>query len=303
MHRPSTIPKYALHKASGHARVIIAGREYFLGRYGTDESWERYQRLVAEQVLAKGGRPADRHRPGDNAGLTVVELIGAYWTWAKSYYALDGRPSKHLTVVKSALKLLRAHYGHSRVADFGPLALQALQSRMVDQGLARSYINGQTRRLKHTFRWGVSQELVPPAIYQALATVAGLRRGRTAARETEPVGPVAITVVEQTLAYLPRVVADMVRLQLLLGCRPNEICGLRPVDVVLDGRIWRYLPGDHKTAHLGHTREIYVGPRAQAILAPYLNRTPESYCFSPAESERARHAEMRLRRRTRVQPV
>jgi hypothetical protein len=33
--------------------------------------------------------------------------------------------------------------------------------------------------------------LIPAATYQSLTTVAGLQLGRTVARETEPIGPVA----------------------------------------------------------------------------------------------------------------
>ena len=72
------------------------------------------------------------------------------------------------------------------------------------------------------FKWGASRELLTVAVYQALATVPGLKRGRTEARETAPVGPVADAVVDATLPALPAVVADMVRLQRLTGCRPGR---------------------------------------------------------------------------------
>ena len=38
------------------------------------------------------------------------------------------------------------------------------------------------------------------------------------------------------------------------------------------------------------------------ILLPYLLRDAEAYCFSPAESERKRKAELRANRQTPVQP-
>jgi integrase len=49
-------------------------------------------------------------------------------------------------------------------------------------------------------------------------------------------------------------------------------------------------------------RVLFLGPKAQQILAPYLKRAPLSYCFSPAESEAQRKAELRRRRKTKVQP-
>jgi len=59
----------------------------------------------------------------------------------------------------------------------------------------------------------------------------GLQKGRCAAAEATRVAPVADQVVQATLPYLPEVVADMVRLQRLTGCRPAEVCILRPCDM------------------------------------------------------------------------
>lgn len=56
-------------------------------------------------------------------------------------------------------------------------------------GFARTTCNRHIGRIKSVFKWGVSIELVPQGVYHALATVAGPRRGRSSARETEPVKP------------------------------------------------------------------------------------------------------------------
>ena len=130
----------------------------------------------------------------------------------------------------------------------------------------------------------------------------GLKRGRTTARETAPVRPVEHAIVEATLDHLPAVVADMVRLQRLLGGRPTELCIMRPCDVDRGGEVWVYTPSSHKTEHHGRERRIFVGPKAQAILAPYLLRDHAAHCFSPAESEAERHRAMRENRKTPVQP-
>jgi integrase len=66
--------------------------------------------------------------------------------------------------------------------------------------------------------------------------------------------------------------------------------------------VWSYRPGSHKTEHHGHNRVIFVGPRAQEILKPYLLRDAESFCFSPADSERQRKRKMREQRKSKVQP-
>ena len=41
-------PAYQLHKATGQAKVRIDGRDFYLGLYGSPESRERYDELVAE---------------------------------------------------------------------------------------------------------------------------------------------------------------------------------------------------------------------------------------------------------------
>ena len=89
--------------------------------------------------------------------------------------------------------------------------------------LSRKYVNKQIEHIKRMFKWAVSEELIPVAIHQALTTVTGLRKNRTPAKESEPIKPVDDAVVEQTLPWLSNVVADMVRIQRLTGCRPGEI--------------------------------------------------------------------------------
>src|SRR5690606_39062512 len=76
----------------------------------------------------------------------------------------------------------------------------------------------------------------------------------------------------------------------------------RPCDLDRSGDVWSYSPKHHKTEHHGKRRVVYIGPRAQEIVLPYLLRDAEAYCFSPAESERKRKAEQRANRQTPVQP-
>ena len=40
-----------------------------------------------------------------------------------------------------------------------------------------------------------------------------------------------------TLPDLPKVVADMVRFERLTGCRPGEVCQLRPADLDRTGEV------------------------------------------------------------------
>ncbi len=141
--------------------------------------------------------------------------------------------------------------------------------RMVDDGMSRSVVNQNIGRIKRMFRWGVSQELIPADVAQSLWAVSGLRQGRSEARESTPVLPVADSIVEATIISLPEVVADMVRIERYTGCRPAEVCMMRPRDIDRTVEPWRYIPQSHKTAHRGRERVIFIGPQAQSILLRY----------------------------------
>lgn len=56
--------------------------------------------------------------------------------------------------------------------------------------LSRGVINNRINRIKRIFKWAVSEELIPPSVYEGPRSVRGLVYGRNQARETEPVKPV-----------------------------------------------------------------------------------------------------------------
>lgn len=301
------VPRYCHFRPRGLAYVRIRGRVRYLGKYGSPESKEEYRRVLAELDAGPAAPLSSQGRD-----LTVVELCAAYLDFAEGYYVKDGRPTQ-LHTVRRAIRVTTELYGHVRAVDFGPLALRAVQEHMVKNPCVhpltkrvlpycRGTINETCACIKRMFKWATSHELVPVAVHQALTTVPGLKKGHTPARESRPVPPVADDVVERTLPHLPPVVDDMVRFQRLTGARPGEVCDIRPMDLERTGKVWEYRPGSHKTEHTGRERIIFVGPKAQAVLLPYLLRPVDAYCFSPAESVNKRRAEMRARRKTRVQP-
>jgi integrase len=277
------VPKYRLHRQSGQAITTIGGRDYLLGPHGTKASKIRYDQLIAEWLV--NGRQLT---VAVDDGLTVVELIARYWQFAQSHYVKNGKVTGEVGAVRAALKPLRALYGTTAAAEFGPIRLEALRGKMVDLGWARGNINRSVNRVRRMFRWGVRKQLLPASVVEALNTVEGLRRGRSKARETAPISPVADASVCAVLPFMPVVVADMVRLQRLTGMRPAEVCLLRPCDLDRVGEIWLYRPESHKTEHQERERLIFIGPQAQAVLLEYLLRDDQAYCFRPCDSM-ARH--------------
>lgn len=293
-----TVPKYRRHKASGQAIVTIHGKDHYLGPWKSRASQLEYDRLIAEWQAA--GRPvASTSSPGD---LTIAEVADRYFEFAKQHYRKNGESTREVDNVRHALRPLLKLYESTLVGQFGPKALKAIQHHMIQTGLSRRVINSRIGRIKRLFRWAVSEELAPASLSHSLDTVAGLQRGRTEAREIEPVSPVADEVVEATLPHLPRIVADMVRFHRLTGCRPSEVCMVRPCDLDRSDIVWLYRPESHKSEHHGRERTIAIGPQAQQVLAPYLLRDSTTYCFSPSESNRERMAKLRANRKTKVQP-
>src|SRR5690606_27806685 len=120
------------------------------------------------------------------------------------------------------------------------------------------------------FKWGVAEEIIAPSIYHGLFAVTGLTYGRSDARETDPVRPVDDAHIDRTLPYLHRQVRAMVQLQRLTGMRPCEVVLMRPVDIDRESDVWVYEPMDHKNRWRGHRRLIPLGPKAQAVLKPFL---------------------------------
>jgi hypothetical protein len=260
MSRRQRIPTYRLHKQSGQAIVTLTDglgnrRDVLLGKYGTEESEAEYLRVITEWKTAGRRLPPQNTQTPD---LTVNELALAYWRFAEGYYVKNGEPTKQLGRIKSALRPLKELYGHTPAREFGPLALKAVRERMLDmpcghcRGMgrrkkprrlnrrnghtatvckrcggsgrvswARKLINAAVGCLKRMFKWGVAEELVPATIYHGLQAVEGLKKGRSAAKETKPIRPVALKHVEAVLPLLMAPVRAMVRLEMLTACSPN----------------------------------------------------------------------------------
>ena len=174
---------------------------------------------------------------------------------------------------------------------------------MICPKLARTTINNRVSRIKRMFRWASRKELVPPATYHGLLTLEGLKRGRTAARESKPVATIPGEVVMAALPYLNPHVRAMVQIHELAGMRSQDLCNMRTVDIDRSMDVWVYRPWTHKNEHHGQIREIAIGPRAQAILKPFLKPQARlAYVFSPKDAVAAVREERARQRKTHRQP-
>ena len=167
--------------------------------------------------------------------------------------------------------------------DFGPLALKAVRDLMIkgydhpdygpQEALSRGCINQRIGKIKRAFKWAVANQFVPADVLHGLQAVAGLHRGRSEARETEPVKPVPQAFVDATIAAAGPIIADMIRLQLLTGIRPGEL--------VIDAR---YRPG-HDRPHLGVHAGEAQDPASRAF-SRHRHRPPGSSHHPPPSQGR-----------------
>jgi len=294
-----TLPKYSHHRGSGQAYVTLNGHAVYLGPYGSQRSRAQYDRVVAEWLASGRRLPAELLPDSQRDDIRVVELIDRYLEHAEQYYRRpDGKLTSEYNTILNAVKPLNQLYGDFPACEMGPLALKAVRQSMVGLGWCRSHINKQISRIRQIFKWGTENELVPIQIYQSLATVAGLKKGRTTVRESEPVKSIPQEYVDAVLPYVSSQVAALIQLQLLTAMRPGEAVIMRGCDLDTSGSVWVYTPQHHKTEHHGKARKIFIGPRAQRIVWPFLNRDLSAYLFSSKEAEAQLKARRSLRRVT-----
>lgn len=293
------IPQYNLHRPSGQARVRICGRDYYLGAWGSPESKQRYDALIADwlagKLKTKSSQAEPRAEPLPSA-LTVADVLGLYLEHAKGYYRDRGKHTGQVDRIGRMAKVVIARTGTQAAVAFGPRALKDCRRDMVQLGWSRGFVNACIGCLVRCWAWAVSEELVPAESAQALREVAPLREGEQNVREGRTVLAVPWATVQRVLPHLQPAVADLLTVQYLAGMRPVEACHLAPQHIHQDGKlpdgscfpgVWVYVvpPEANKMYHKDRKRIIFLGPKAQAILAPYLaRRQPDEYLFSPLES-------------------
>lgn len=160
-------------------------------------------------------------RSGDTPGLTTFDLV-------------ENRRA-HSSVSRSCSENSKDSTVSPQVASFGPNSLRAIREGWIVEGLARTTVNDYIGVINQVFKWGVSHETVPPSVYHGLATLDGLRAGRSEARETEAVKPVLETHVRAVKPFVSRQVKALINLQLRTAARPGELLKLRSCSLVTPG--------------------------------------------------------------------
>ena len=109
MARSIRIPSYRLHKPTNQAIVVIRGRTFYLGRYGSNESRDEYMQDHCPVACCKSPATGPGAAPvlATEPDLSVSELTLAYWRHVEAYYVKDGRPTSRSTSCGWPLKPVR----------------------------------------------------------------------------------------------------------------------------------------------------------------------------------------------------
>jgi integrase len=273
------LPSYSLHKPSGQAKVRHNGKTKYLGKHGSPESWEAYAKFIA--TLPKPAEQGALVEPAPGMALMVGECITRYQAHAERYYVhADGTQTGEAVTIRGLLRPLVKRFAELPARELGPKKLKQVREDLINLGWTRYSINKSTAVIKRCFTWCASEELIPPHVAMGLKTVAGLRKNRTAAREKDPIGPVADEHIDAVLPIVSELVSDICRLMRLTGMRPGEVLAMKGSEIDrTDPSCWIYRPGRHKTTHKDRDRVVFIGERAQEIILPRFLRSATGALF------------------------
>lgn len=280
---PRPCPELKKHPATGlaYCRWSDRGKEQwkYFGEWGTERATAAYRRFAREWAAGDTG---DDPPPG---GLYVAELVERWLAHCARTYRKRGKITSEVHLNRTALAAVNETYGDTLAADFDAKKLRAAREGMVERGWKRKTVNDHVARVVRMFAWAAAENLAPETVHRTLALLEPLVRGRRDdVAEGEGVDPVPAEHVAAVLAgehlhptpARRAVLAAMIRVQLLTGMRPGELCSLTTRDVDRRRTPWRYEVTEYnKMLHKDVTRVVYFGPKAREVLGPLLDAAPQ----------------------------
>lgn len=254
----SHIPAYRHHKPTGQAVVTIQKKDHYLGKYNSPKSKARYKELI-EANFAQ-----------------LKKITQHYLDHAKVYY----QGSTEVKRIYRAFELFHEEVGEVNAKDLSKFHMRKFLQGCVDRGFCRRYSNQLFGCLLRGLKWLSSNDLLEPNKYHDLRLVEPLKRGRSQARDRSPVLPAPVEDILALAKMLHPMQAAMVLVQLYTGMRPGEMLQMRPSSIDTTVQPWVYIPERHKNSYRGQSRKVFLGPQAQAAVAPWIDPSFE-YVFSP----------------------
>ena len=114
--------------------------------------------------------------------------------------------------------------------------------------------------------------------------------------------------VTEVMKVVPPMVAAIIEIQWLGGCRPQDVVQMRACDIDMSGPVWEYRPPRYKTEHHNDDkapdldRVVYLGPTSQSVLKKWMPSDPNECIFSPRRSEKQRNELRRMGRKSPMSP-
>lgn len=318
MARPKAKAPARRYHLSGQSIVTISGRDFYLGEHDSPESIARYAVLIAtyhsggkqlpenfklesiepqvQAILGVAAEPQEQTK----TPILVKHVTACFREFVKDRYSDNHKERYRLLQLCDTID---EYEGDLPADQYGPLALQRQRKRWIESGkMSRPYVNRMVNSIFRIFKHATSQELVGKDVWPRLKSVEPLRAGQSKAKERDPIEPVDIRVVRETAKHLSPVLKAMLRVQISTGMRPSEVCDLKPCDIDRSGPEWIWRPKKHKTAGHGVVKAVPLVGDAREAVEDYMNRDPQSYLFSPAESVAWWLAQKRSQRKSKVQP-
>lgn len=211
--------------------------------------------------------------------MNVAELCAAYLKHAEATYIKGGKITSHVYKTRAALQSLTDAHGDLPAVKLDMPMLAKWRDAMARTGRSARYVNDMLQIVRAAYQWAAERGDVPSHTWQALCGVSRIRASRR-----KRVQPIAWDTVEATLPHLSDVIGAMIRVLWHSGMRPEDVCVMRGMDIDQGGDVWLYQPESHKTDHLDvPDRIIALGPQAQAVITPWLDRDLTAYLFRPVE--------------------
>jgi integrase len=285
---------------------LCGKRIYLPGLYNSPESLQAYHLAMAELNEAKADDVAVKKNEIITATrkvnqISILELVTAFLKWGETYYVKNGKPTGENSNIYYGTKILVETFGHLNVKKFTQQELKIVRDKLVESGVCRGVVNQRLGIIKRTFSWGVGEGLIDPELHLRLTYVKNLHKGRSIAKDHKKRKPANPADVDAILSYIPLLVADMVRIQRSIGCRPGEIWGMTWDQIDTSDDIWIYKPS-HKTEHHEIDKWLPLNKTCQAVLEKYKDTPPDAIIFTPKRTVREQAELKAKKRKTRIQP-
>jgi integrase len=197
------------------------------------------------------------------------------------------------------------------IATFKVGFLVKYQKKLIEMNYAKSQINKLFNVVKRVFAWAgkprydlETWDKLPPMIPSEFITDMNAIDPVDEGKETPPRTDVPTENVEAIFPHVSPIIKDMLRIQLLTGMRPSEICKMRVGDIkttreqfaeysrLYDGENWIYVLPGHKTYKKIGKRAIPIGLEEQGILLKYIDfQKPEMPVFKNSKGTAYSRAE------------